>query len=250
MTSSKPPASPASPVSSQQLGQAFNASMGNIGQVSQNQIPQQVWGAYSPQLMSSTPYGYDPSQTVAAGNYISSLTPQMVGAGNRVYNTAFDPQQELFQTQQQQAQDYSRVANAQAGLSGTPYGASLESEAMQDFAMNWQNQQLQRQLAGIQGMGGAYGAGANLGTIGQGMASNVPINMSGYAGNLQNLGMGTTSPQQTSAGLYGSLFGTGAGAQNQNYANQLAAWQAKQNASNSMWGGIGKAAGTVLPMLF
>jgi hypothetical protein len=47
----------------------------------------------------------------------------------------------------------------------TPYGAGLTDESNQNFNINWQNQQLQRQLAGLSGI---QQANAGAGQLGQG----------------------------------------------------------------------------------
>jgi hypothetical protein len=90
------------------------------------------------------------------------------GAGQQVLNTAFDPQQQLYQYLQNQNLQQTQAIQSGAGLATTPYGAGVSALSNQQFNMNWQNEQLQRQLAGLQGYGGALGTGANL--IGQGNA--------------------------------------------------------------------------------
>jgi hypothetical protein len=81
----------------------------------------------------------------------------LYGAGGNVLNTAFDPQSALYSRTLQQLQDQVRTANAAAGVGTTPYGAGLEGQALSNFNIDWQNQQLQRQLAGLGGAGAAFG---------------------------------------------------------------------------------------------
>jgi len=82
-------------------------------------------------------------------------------AGTSILNAAVDPQQALYNTLQQQAQDQANATGSMYGISSSPYGAGVANEALQQFNIDWQNQQLQRQLQGIQGANAAY-SGANL----------------------------------------------------------------------------------------
>ena len=130
--------------------------------------------------------GVDPSQFLAAsqnaGNISSGLAPaalqgmgflnnlagtqagaagQLYGAGQNVYNTALDPQQALYNRLQQQITDASRAATSSRGIGMGPEAAGIENQALGNFNIDWQNQQLGRQLAGLQGMSGAYGQAGN-----------------------------------------------------------------------------------------
>jgi hypothetical protein len=247
MGGSSPPKSPQSPVTTQQLQQAWGGATGNIGQVAANPYPMQTYQQFAPGM--SNMYGYDPTQAIQVGNWMSGQGANLYGMGNQLYQTGFDPQQQLYTQQRQLEQDQARISQASRGIQTTPYGAGLENQAMQNFDINWQNQQLQRQLAAAQGTGSLYAGGAGQMLGGQGLAAGVPQNMANFVGSLQNLGMGAYAPQQWAAGQYGNLFGQGAGAQNQAYQSQLNAWQQQQQQQNQMWSGIGQAAGTILPML-
>lgn len=68
-------------------------------------------------------------------------------AGNNILQTGIDPMQGLFARQQQQVADQANVANAMAGVAGTPYGASGVANALGNFDANWQNNLLNRQIA-------------------------------------------------------------------------------------------------------
>ena len=100
-----------------------------------------------------------------AGNAYPGLTqygPQLGGAAQQVLGTAFDPQSQLYNQLQRQQVDQSQAAAAQSGLSGSPYAAGLQTEALQNLATNWQNQQLQRQAQGTQAAGSVLPAAAGL----------------------------------------------------------------------------------------
>lgn len=113
-----------------------------------------------------------PSQLASAAN-ITSMVPLTEGAGLRVLDTGFDPQQTLYNRQFQQMQDQQNAINAQNGVAGTPYAAGVAGQAAQDFNTNWQNQQLARQVQALGAWNSALGAagtaattGANIGTQG------------------------------------------------------------------------------------
>ena len=101
----------------------------------------------------------------------SSLYPY----AQSVMQTGFDPQQALYDRTAQQVSQQARAGQAARGILTSPYGAGLENKAMSDFNIDWQNQQLQRQLAGGQGMGSLAGQGANLIGGGQQMISAAPV---------------------------------------------------------------------------
>jgi hypothetical protein len=120
----------------------------------------------------------------------------LLGAGAQLLRTGFDPQSQLYNYLQNQNLQQTQAIETGAGLATTPYGAGVEALSNQQFNMNWQNQQLQRQLAALQGAGGAYGQGAGL----QG---------------------GAAAQYQQASGLpYGTYAGIGAG-QNQAISSML-----------------------------
>ncbi len=88
----------------------------------------------------------------------------LTGAGNQVFQTALDPQNQLRSQLQQQVTDASRAGTSARGIGMSPEAAGIENQDVSNFLINWQNQQLQRQLSGLQGMGGAYNAAATQGS--------------------------------------------------------------------------------------
>lgn len=95
---------------------------------------------------------------------------------------AFDPQGLRYDRERQKVGDYANVANAQAGLGSSPYGASVTAGALKDFDIDWQNNQLKREASGASTLSslantyGAYGKDATagyegLGNIGYGAGS-------------------------------------------------------------------------------
>jgi hypothetical protein len=208
----------------------------------------QAYNFFAPGMMSMTPYGFDPSQATQAGMFAGGQGQNMFGAGNAALNMAFDPQNALYNRTVQQLQDQTRASQAARGIQTTPYGAGLENQAMSDFNINWQNNLLNRALSGIQAGSTAYGSGINTMQGGYGLASQIPQQMQTYLGNMQQLGMGAYAPQQWAGPQYSSLFGTGAGVQQNAYQQQLAQFQQNQAAQQGFWGGIGKLGGNLAEM--
>ena len=86
---------------------------------------------------------------------------QQAMAGNQIYQTAMDPQNAMFNRGQQQVTDQSNAVNSMYGLGSSPAGAANTAGALSNYDINWQNQQLQRQLQGVQGMTQANSAAGN-----------------------------------------------------------------------------------------
>ena len=88
---------------------------------------------------------------------------QLYGANQNILNAAQDPRNELYSRTQQQLTDQVRAGQAARGLGNSPVGAAEENQAMSNFNIDWQNQQLARQAQGL----GAASTGANA-ALGQG----------------------------------------------------------------------------------
>lgn len=99
---------------------------------------------------------------------------QLAPYAGQVMNTAMDPQQALYQRTLQQVRDQTGAAGAATGTGMTPYGAGVQNQALSNFNIDWQNQQLQRQIAGLGAAGGALGQAGGLAQLGQGMAAAAP----------------------------------------------------------------------------
>lgn len=173
------------------MDQAAGGAMGGINQLLGMNVPQQLLPAYqgvagnlmnnpgAPGAMqgSQNAQGYGnqaAGQAAGSGNYLS-----MLGAGTTPYamgimNAGFDPQNALYGRSSFNAQQGARAGNEARGIDMTPYGAGLENDAMRNFNIDWQNQQLQRMVTGAQGAGGLMNTGANLMTQGQGLSNMAP----------------------------------------------------------------------------
>lgn len=92
-----------------------------------------------------------------AGNAIQRQG-DVYGAGQNIWQTALDPQNALRDRTQHLLNENVRAGESARGLAMTPYGAGIENKANSDFLLDWNNQQLQRQATGLQGL-----TSANLG---------------------------------------------------------------------------------------
>lgn len=108
-------------------------------------------------------------QIAGLGQQTAGLASPLIGGAQNVLNTSMDPQSQLYNFLQNQNQQQTQALEQGAGLGGTPYGVGVEATANQQFNMNWQNQQLNRQLAGLQGAGGALGQAGSLYGAGGGL---------------------------------------------------------------------------------
>ena len=175
--------------------QAITNSMANTGQsIPQTVIPN-LQGAAG--RLSANPYAqFAQNASNTGANFgVGTLAPQMeaganqlFGAGNTALQTAFDPRQALYNRTLQQVTDQSNAINSMYGLSSSPAGAGVADQNITNFNIDWQNQQLARQLAGIHGAGQGFAGGADLGTAAQGtFGSAGAMGYNTFAGNQQNI---------------------------------------------------------------
>lgn len=152
-----------------------------------------------------------------AQNSLFGNAGNIAGAGNQLYQTAFDPQNALRDRLQQQVTDASRASTSARGISMGGEAAGIENQDVSRFLQDWQNQQLQRQYMGLQGLSGAYDqAGRN------------------YAGGLAAGGLAPGYAQQSGAVPYGA---------------QLTAAQQPFNAANQYSSALGGVNSNIAPWL-
>jgi hypothetical protein len=92
----------------------------------------------------------------AAGQQFGAQTG-LLNAGQQLYQTSLDPQNALYNRTVQQLQDQTGATNSMYGLGSSAAGAGVANQALGNFNIDWQNQQLQRQATGLQGYGAAVG---------------------------------------------------------------------------------------------
>lgn len=199
------------------------------------------------------------NQANTAAPQINAAASSLLPATGQILNTAFDPQQALYQKTVQQTTDAANVNNAQSGTTGSPYGASVANNANQNFNIDWQAQQLANQIAGL----GAAGAGVTNAANGATSAANLGAT---GAQDIANAGAIPYNAQQTITGdqsaalqtLLQVLGNSGAGAWNTADLNAMMSYlglgasqsdiqaQINQQAQQNAQSGIGSLLGSVL----
>lgn len=98
----------------------------------------------------------------------------LLGAGQQVFNLGLDPQSALYDRTRQQVTDQSNAVNSAYGLGSSAAGAGMTNQALSNFNIDWQNNQLGRALQGLQGYAGAAGTAGRYGELGTQQASAAP----------------------------------------------------------------------------
>lgn len=239
------------------MGQSANQASGGITQM--DQTLQQLLQQYMPQMNAQTGANTAGGQAGALAAQSTMPGAMQIGQGsmqgaqnlqggaNQLMNTAFDPQQQLYQQLFQQNQDMARANNSASGVGTTPYGAGVANQSGQNFNINWANQQLGREAAGLQGAAGAFGAAQPLGNAGQ--AGIVQSAMLPYAtqsaaagANTQALqgGIGaTTSASQPTIQDLLAYLNTGNQANATYNAGQIGGTNATTQQQQAGWGQLG-----------
>jgi hypothetical protein len=109
-----------------------------------------LYGQMVNQTVSNPYFGQAMQGAQQGAAYGQGGAQQMYNAGTGIMQSAFDPQSALRNQQQQRITDTSAAANAMSGLGSSPYGASTTANALGNFGINWENQQLARQTQGAQ----------------------------------------------------------------------------------------------------
>lgn len=208
------------------------------------------------------------------GSTLANYAQGGLPAASSVLNTAMDPQGALYNRSLQQTQDQIGAFLARSGLTDSGAGGKIASDALNNFNIDWQNQQLGRQTQGLgayntavssagnnmQGAAGLQSGGANAAaqgaaTYAQGAALPAQTYQQLGSTNLSNLNAVGNAAQ-----MYGNLQGTGANLQmsgnaagnnayNSNLANILGYSQNYGNSINSlgqMSGQIGANTGNAI----
>ncbi len=126
-----------------------------------NTINQPTGGFQAGANAAGVDYGNNAASAGQFGNALAGQYGPLINAGNSIYNAGMDPQGALYKSLLQQTTDSAGATNAMYGLGSSGAGAGVQNDAISNFLINWQNQQLGRQQTGLSGMEGAYGAGAN-----------------------------------------------------------------------------------------
>ena len=202
-------------------------------------IPGTTQGAGFAPGIAGDAFGKAQQQYGTAMSAIPGLT-QGMGAAGQVLNTGFDPQHDLYNRTAQQVGDRQNALNAMYGLGTSAAGAGLAGDVSRNFNVDWQNQQLQRQISAL----GAYGT--EQGQVANNLTSLLNTGTNNYnsltnsgVGNYNSLNAGTANNFATlaNAGTAGMSAGTTAANQSiDNYRQALT--QASQNYQTLMGGAV------------
>lgn len=190
------------------------------------------------------PGGYDPSQTVNYGNYLSQQGQQFAPYAQQAMDQGFDPQNSLYGRTAHNLEQQTRRALEARGVNDTPYGAAVEGQNMANFNLDWNDRALGRQAQGAQTAMGIYGQGAQQIGQGQQMAQGVPSWQAQMLNTLQGAGVNNTQIPQQAIQQYLAYMQAGMGG-DQNalnrYQGQLKQYELQQQ--NSPWNTLGTLAG-------
>jgi hypothetical protein len=95
-------------------------------------------------------FGQLKGEDLTAMNQLNPDITQMLGQ-------AFDPQQALYNRTLQQVTDQTRSGEVARGVGDTPYGAAVEGNALSNFNIDWQNNELSRMESGLGSAANTYG---------------------------------------------------------------------------------------------
>ena len=134
------------------------------------------------------------TQGMNAGNSLNASAMALLPYVSQVENTAMDPQNALYNQQKTAATNAANVNNAAYGLTG-PYAAGQTSNAVNNFNMNWQNNQLARQATGMSAAATGVGAAGQGAQTAQNVGTNAAANTvlggttpnTAYLSNLANM---------------------------------------------------------------
>lgn len=202
------------------MGGADQGAYGGIGGLGQWNVPGQLLPQYMDiaQQSVNNPYAamYQQGANQAGATGVQSGMNAFNAGGQMTGNSmgmmpdvqgllslGFDPQQALYQRMAQQTQDQSRASQSARGIQTTPYGAGLENDAMRNFNIDWQNNQLGRAAQG------AGAAGTLFGQIGQGVQTGQGLQAGAMGQMQQGYGMPYSTFQNINADALNVLSGAG-----------------------------------------
>lgn len=191
--------------------------------------------------------GYNPAQTVDYGNSISALPQEYLPYAQDLFSQGFDVNNEVYGRAAHNLSQQVRAASAQRGLATDPFGAGLEADAMRDFNLDWENEQLSRMATAMGAALPAYQLGGQQMGYGQTVAQSGPAFQADLASSLSPVAMGAYYQPQQAIGSWLNYMGAGTSADSvaaQNYASQIEAYKAEQAAEAAMYSAIGELAGS------
>lgn len=108
------------------------------------------------------------------GNLDLATQGQLLGAGRQVFDMGLDPQRALYDRTLNQLTQQTGATNSMYGLGSSAAGAGVQNQALSNFNIDWQNNQLQRALQGLQGYAGAANTAGQYGQAGVNALTQAP----------------------------------------------------------------------------
>lgn len=190
------------------------------------------------------------SQLYGLGDMAASYAPQLL-------QQAFDPQRDIYNQGYAKNLDSTNAILAMNGVAGSPYAAGVTGQSVRDYNNNYNQQQLSRELSGLQGLGSIAGTAGGADAAGSSLGADAANSL--YAGGQQPYSAYGQVQQDDYTALMNLISGTsGAVAPSENLASTMASYlgigqgaaQVNQNAqklqdseSSSLWSGLGKFLG-------
>lgn len=185
--------------------------------------------------LNTNPSGsYNSGASTGAGSALTTTGTSVLPYVSSTLASGFDPQNALYAKLFQQQQDQSRAQQAQSGVATTPYGAGIIDQNNQNFDINWQNQQLQRQGQAASNANTLIGGASTGATSGTSVGQSVP-------------GFQNQQQQQAISDFLAYLQG-GTGASNAStsqYGAESSAALGQQGVTNQGIAGLGQLAGGI-----
>lgn len=108
------------------------------------------------------------------GNLDMATQRSLLGAGQNVYQMGLDPQNALYDRTLNQLTQQTGATNSMYGLGSSAAGAGVQNQALSNFNIDWQNNQLSRALQGLQGYAGAANTAGSYGQAGANALTQAP----------------------------------------------------------------------------
>jgi hypothetical protein len=154
-------------------GALTGGGFGGIDSLSQYNLGGQNLGQYSSTMQNTINNPFAPQALAGAQGFgglgmDSSVqgwqnSMNLGGMVNPLINTAFDPQNALYARTADQVSQQALAGLGNSGLAQTPWGQGVYGQTMGNFNIDWQNNQLQRELAGATGATNLAQGAAHLG---------------------------------------------------------------------------------------
>jgi hypothetical protein len=180
-----------------QMQSDYNANFGNVQNATNT-----LYG-----MGTSSNQNYSTLQNQLGSQYgsVANSENNLNSAANSVLQSAFDPQNALYANNLSQLNDATNAAEYSRGIENTPYGASVQANADQQFQLNWNNQQLAREQSGLSSASGAYssalGQGTNYAGAQSGLQTAENSNYANLTGAAEQQYTGYLNAQATNANL-------------------------------------------------